>query len=123
VKKLLSLGLFSMALAINISAFAENRAVYIGVVSNGTALDTKALKTVRTIVGKAITTGVVDTFIVYSPKTGGPIPIEGGLGACAEAGFGTSQTTFRAFVNQLRAVRAEAGTTVNLISGPICKSI
>jgi hypothetical protein len=122
VKKLLSLGLLSMVLAFNTSAFAENRAVYIGVVSNGTALDTKALKTVRTIVGKAITSGVVDTFIVYSPKTGGPIPIEGGLGACAEAGFGTSQTTFRAFVNQLRAVRAEAGTMINVITSAICRT-
>ena len=75
-----------------------DRAVNINLGSTGGALDNSALATIRRVVGKAISSEAVDTFIVYSPRIGGPVQIEGGLNACAEAGFSAKPNQFREFV-------------------------
>jgi hypothetical protein len=72
-----------------------NRAVNINLGSTGGALDNSALVRVRREVGKAISSEAVDTFIVYSPRIGGPIPREGGISACAEEGFSAKPNQFR----------------------------
>lgn len=100
-----------------------NRAVNINLSSTGGALDNAALMTVRKLVGKAISSEAVDTFAVYSPRVGGPIQIEGGLSACAEAGFSAKPNQFKDFVDQLRAVRPKPGTTLNVEFTDQCKPI
>jgi hypothetical protein len=101
----------------------SNRAVNITLASSGGGLDSAALRSVRKLVGNAITAGTVDTFAVYSPRAGGPIPIEGGLSACAEAGFGSSSKRFDRFVQRLRAIQPKAGTVLNVDLTDQCKPI
>jgi hypothetical protein len=108
-------------LSISAPAFAENRAVNISVGSIGGALDNAALRTIRQVIGFAVGTSTVDKFIVYSPTVGSPIPIEGGLSACAEAGFGTSNTKFNAFIQQLRSINPKPGTFYNIELTASCK--
>ena len=93
MNKLIYAFLIGSALSNTAPAFAENRAdpanraVNVSLGSNGGAIDNAALRSIRKLVGKAITADTVDTFAVYSPRAGGPILIEGGLSACAEAAF------------------------------------
>ena len=101
----------------------SNRAVNINLGSSGVALDDAALRTIRKLVGHAISVNTVDTFSVYSPKVGGPIPIEGGLIACAEAGFSSTPQTFTRFVSQLRDIRPKTGTFLNVELADRCKPI
>jgi hypothetical protein len=104
------------------SAFAGNRAVNISIGSAGGALDTTALQKVRQAVGFAVARGTVDSFIVYSPKIGSPIPIEGGLSACAEAGFKTTEKKFNAFIQELRLIQPKPGTSYNIEPAASCGS-
>jgi hypothetical protein len=105
MKKLAYSLLIGSVLAITVSAFAENRAVNIALGSTGGALDNAALQTVRQVIGYAVASGTVDTFMVVSRGE-----IEGGLSACAEAGFLTEQQDFTAFVQQLHAIHPQSGT-------------
>jgi hypothetical protein len=77
----------------------------------GGALDGAALRAARRVVGFAVASGVVDNFVVYSPKMGGTIPREGGMSACAEAGFNADQQKFNGFINELRAIKPKSGNT------------
>lgn len=106
--------LVGSVLAINTPAFAGIRAVNINIGSIGGPLDTAALQAVRRVIGYAVARGTVDTFIVYSPRVGFPVPIEGGLSACAEAGFNTKKKKFDAFVGELRSIHPKPGTFFNL---------
>jgi hypothetical protein len=108
-------------MSIAVPALAENRAVTIDIGSIGGALDEAAVRAVRKIVGNAIARGAVDSFLVNSPRAGFPIPIEGGLSACAEAGFGASKTKFNAFVQQLRSIHPKPGTYYNLERTASCE--
>ncbi|MBD2411738.1 hypothetical protein FACHB389_34180 [Nostoc calcicola FACHB-389] len=121
MKKFTSLIIVGAVLSISAPAFAETRAVNISVGSIGGSLDNAALRTIRQVIGFAVGTGTVDKFIVYSPRVGSPIPIEGGLSACAEAGFGTSNTRFNAFIQELRSINPKAGTFYNLELTESCK--
>jgi hypothetical protein len=100
-----------------------NRAVNINLGSTGGALDNSALVRVRREVGKAISSEAVDTFIVYSPRIGGPIPREGGISACAEAGFSAKPNQFREFIHKLREIRPRAGTFLNVELTDQCKPV
>jgi hypothetical protein len=100
-----------------------NRAVDINLGSTGGGVDNSALMTVRRLVGKAISSEAVDTFVVYSPRIGGPVQIEGGLSACAEAGFSAKPNQFSAFVHKLREIRPRAGTFLNVKLTDQCKSV
>jgi hypothetical protein len=100
-------------LSMSTPALAESRAVNISVGSIGGPIDNAALRTIRRVIGFAVGTGTVDKFIVFSP-TADSIPIEGGLSACAEAGFGISSTRFNAFVRELRSIQPQQGTFYNL---------
>jgi hypothetical protein len=105
------------------SGDTANRAVNINLGSTGGALDSAAVISVRKTVGKAISEETVDTFAVYSPRVGGPIQIEGGLSACAEAGFSSKPGDFKAFVKRLRDIRPRAGTFLNVELTDQCKPI
>ncbi|MDZ7953308.1 hypothetical protein [Nostoc sp. DedQUE09] len=107
-------------LSISAPAVAESRAVNISIGSIGGSLDNAALRTVRQVIGYAVGTSTVDKFIVYSPRVGS-IPIEGGLSACAEAGFGISNTTFNAFIQQLRSINPKPGNFYNVELTATCK--
>jgi hypothetical protein len=100
---------------------SANRAVNITLGNSGGGLDDAALRSARKLVGKAIAANTVDTFVVYSPRVGGPIPIEGGLSACAEAGFNASSQKFNAFVSQLRLIHPRPGTFLNVELTDRCK--
>ena len=102
---------------------AANRAVNINLGSTGGALDSAAVISVRKTVGKAISEETVDTFAVYSPRVGGPIQIEGGLSACAEAGFSSKPGDFKAFVKRLRDIRPRTGTFLNVELTDQCKPV
>jgi hypothetical protein len=104
-------------------ADSGNRGVNITLGSTGVALDNAALRAIRKLVGQAISADTVDTFSVYSPRVGGPIPIEGGLIACAEAGFASAPHNFTHFVNKLRDIRPTAGTFFNIELTDQCKPI
>jgi hypothetical protein len=78
------------------------------------------LRTIRQVIGFAVGTSTVDKFIVYSPRAGS-IAIEGGLSACAEAGFGISNTRFNAFIQELRSINPKPGTFYNLELTATCK--
>jgi hypothetical protein len=121
MKKFTCFIIVGAVLSISAPAFAENRAVNISVGSIGGALDNAALRTIRQVIGFAVGTSTVDKFIVYSPTVGSPIPIEGGLSACAEAGFGTSNTKFNAFIQQLRSINPKPGTFYNVELTASCK--
>jgi len=114
MKKFTSLMIVGAVLSMSAPALAESRAVNISIGSIGGALDDAALRTVRQLIGFAVGTGTVDKFIVYSPRNGSPIPIEGGLSACAEAGFGITDAKFKAFVRQLRSIKPRSGTFLNV---------
>jgi len=113
MKEMAYVVLIASLLSIHAFAFAENRAVNIDALSDGRGIDSAALRTARRIIGRAVAGGVVDTFVVYSPRVGGPIPIEGGLSACAEAGFNSDPIKFDTFVTQLRSIRPRPGTFFN----------
>nr|WP_256969518.1 hypothetical protein [Crenothrix polyspora] len=97
----------------------QNRAVKISIGSVGGKLDVAALRAVRQVVGYGIAGGAVDTFTVYSPKTG-YIPIEGGMSACADAGFSASQGKFNAFIQDLKTIKTKAGTFYNVVPALNC---
>jgi hypothetical protein len=99
------------------------RAVSINLSSTGGALDNSALMAIRREVGKAISSEAADTFIVYSPRIGGPVQIEGGLSACAEAGFSAKPNQFREFIQKLREIRPSAGTVLNIELTDQCKPV
>jgi hypothetical protein len=111
-------------LTVSASAFAQtggpSGAVNISIGSTGGALDDAALRTVRQVVGHAVASGAVDTFLVYSPRAGSPVPIEGGLSACAEAGFNIPGDTFDLFVQDLSSIRPQEGTFYNLVRAESC---
>ena len=88
---------------------SASRAVNINIGSSGGGLDNNALQDIRKLLGKAVASGTVDDFVVFSPRVGGPIPIEGGLSACAEKGFNASETKFAAFVSQLHSIHPRSG--------------
>lgn len=95
-------------------AWATTNAVKIDAFSDGRGIDTQALQAIRQVVGRAVATSIVDTFVVLSPQRGGPIPIEGGLSACAERGFGATEQQFVAFLKRLDAIEPQPGTTITL---------
>lgn len=95
-------------------ASADSRAVNISIGSIGGDLDDAALLRVRQVVGHAVARGIVDEFIVYSPRVGSPLPIEGGLSACAKAGFNTTHIRFNAFIQELLSVHPKQGTFYNV---------
>ncbi|MBH8552615.1 hypothetical protein I8751_09550 [Nostocaceae cyanobacterium CENA357] len=121
MKKLTSLMIIGAILSMSAPAYAESRAVNISIGSIGGALDNAALRTVRQIIGFGVGTGTVDKFIVYSPRNGSPIPIEGGLSACAEAGFSITDARFNAFIQQLRSITPRSGTFLNVEPTASCK--
>lgn len=98
-------------------------AVAIDIGSIGTGVDPRALGNTRRIIGSAIASGAVDSFLVYSPRTGGPIPIEGGLSACAEKGFTASNRQFAAVIGRLKAVPAQPGTFIQIRSTANCPTL
>jgi hypothetical protein len=103
-------GLLSLALPVlAVSTTPENRAVNISVASIGGKLDAAALRAVRQIVGYGIASGAVDTFTITSPKPGS-VPKEGGVIACAEAGFNANSSKFNAFIQDLRTIKPKVGT-------------
>lgn len=124
-------------LAFNNMAFSANRAVTISIGNSGVGGVGTTIDSVRQIVGHAVGSGVVDNFIVIAPKEGDPIFIEGGLTACAEAGFGIVNNDtedelpsglpgigvtnkFEALVKQLRSIRPTPGIFLNIKLSKSC---
>lgn len=120
MKKFTCFMIVGAVLSISAPALAESRAVNISIGSIGGSLDNAVLRTVRQVIGFAVGTSTVDKFIVYSPRVGS-IPIEGGLSACAEAGFGISNTRFNAFIQELRSINPKPGTFYNVELTTTCK--
>lgn len=106
-----------------VSVSAENRAVNVNIGGTGGAVDSASVQEVRKIIGHAIADNTVDTFYVYSPRTGGPVSIEGGMSACAELGFGTSPGIFDDFIQQLQAINPPSGTFYNVELTSVCNPI
>jgi hypothetical protein len=118
MKKSMRFVLFTALVLVNVAAFAapvvkDNRGVNITIGSIGGPLDSAALRAVRRVVGFSVASGAVDNFVVYSPRAGA-IPKEGGMSACAEMGFSADSQKFNGFINELRAIKAKAGTVYTL---------
>lgn len=122
MKKILGLFLIGTALFIP-PAFAEERAVNISISSRGVAVDDSAIQKVRKITAQALAQGTVDTFYVYKPRVNGPFFVEGGLSACAEAGFNSTPQKFEAFIEQLRSVHPKPATFYKVEQTASCKAI
>jgi hypothetical protein len=105
------------------TAFAEDRAVNISISSRGVPVDDSALQKVRKITAQALAKGTIDTFYVYKPRVNGPIFVEGGLLACAEAGFNSTPRKFKAFIEQLRSVHPKPATFYKVEQTASCKAI
>lgn len=106
-----------------VSAFSEDRAVNVSIGGTGGAVDSASVQKVRKIIGRAIAGSTVDTLFVYSPRAGGPVPIEGGLSLCAEAGFSSTPDGFKAFIQQLRSINPPSGTFYNVELTSACEPI
>jgi hypothetical protein len=105
----------------NRAAVIENRAINITMYSNGgSPVDFAALGAVRRLLGYGVASGVLDTFDVYAPRLGGPIPKEGGISACVEAGFATKRGELASFLNELRSVKTNKNTAYTLEAVPSC---
>jgi hypothetical protein len=116
--------LFLIGIAFNsVSAFAEDRAVNINIGGTGGAVDAESVKKVRKVIGEAFIAGTADTLYMYAPRQGGPIPHEGGLSLCAEAGFSSTSQNFKNFIQKLRSIRPPSGTFYNVEIAPTCKPI
>jgi hypothetical protein len=130
--------LASSALALSLPAFASdrpvpiprtdssnqaNRAVNITLGNSGAGLDNAALRSVRKAIGRAVATETVDSVFVYSPREGGPVPIEGGLYVCAEEGFDAAPKDFDRFVRQVRSIHPKKGTFLNVDLVEQCKPV
>jgi hypothetical protein len=100
-----------------------NRAVNITLGNSGAGLDNAALRSVRKVIGRAVAAETVDSVFVYSPREGGPVPIEGGLYVCAEEGFDAVPKDFDRFVRQLRSVHPKKGTFLNVELVAQCKPV
>ncbi|HEX8874175.1 MAG TPA: Kazal-type serine protease inhibitor family protein [Nitrosospira sp.] len=122
MKQLFSVFLIGSALLSNPTAFAQdnlenemrNFAVNITVGSKKGSVDSAALRSIRKLVGDAIAAGTVDIFYIYYPRAGGATSTEFGLSACTEAGFNSAPEKFKRFVDQVRSVRHEAQTFLNV---------
>ncbi len=118
-------------LTFNNMVFGADRAVNINILSNGAGNVGPTIASVRQLIGHAVGSGVVDNFVVIAPKEGGPILIEGGLTACAEAGFGIIKNDsqaglppgppqigvknkFESLVKQLRSIKPDRNVTLNI---------
>jgi hypothetical protein len=101
-------------------ASQANRAVNITLGNSGAGLDNAALRSVRKLIGRAVAAETVDS-VFYSPREGGPVPIEGGLYVCAEEGFDAAPKDFDRFVRQLRSVHPKKGTFLNVELVAQCK--
>ena len=108
------------SLVAGVPVWATTDAVKIDAFSDGRGIDTNALQAIRQVVGQAVATGSVDTFVVFSPKRGGPIPRDGGLSACAERGFFATEQDFVAFVKRVDAIEPQPGTTITLTRVASC---
>ena len=102
---------------------SRNLAVNITLGSKRGSVDEAVVHSVREAVGSAIAAGTVDIFYVYYPRPGGATSTEFGLSACAEAGFNSAPEKFKDFVSQLRAIRHEAQTFLNVEWVEQCKDI
>jgi hypothetical protein len=89
-------------------------AVKVSIGSIGGLIDDAAIRAVRQIVGHAVATQTVGVFVVTIPRKNGPIPIEGGLSFCAEAGFNVVDSGFNEFVNELKSIQPKSGTFYNI---------
>ncbi len=106
-----------------VTVSAGDQAVNVNIGGTGGAVDSASVQKVRNAIGRAISGSTVDTLYVYSPRVGGPIPIEGGLSLCAEAGFNSNADRFNAFVQRLRSINPPSGTFYNVELTPACEPI
>ncbi|MCL7422615.1 MAG: hypothetical protein M8364_17130 [Methylobacter sp.] len=110
MKKCACLFFFGSVLAISTPAIAENRAVNISIGSIGGELDEAAVQTVRQVIGHAVANQTVEKYLVKGPGPGLPLPVEGNLSICAEAGSNTADAEFDAFIEQLHSISPKQGT-------------
>ena len=92
----------------------QGQAVNIAIGSDSGTPDPTALRSIRKLVGDAISSETVDTFYIYIPRPGSPISMEFGLSACAEAGFVAGEGKFEKLVMRLRSLRAKPGTSIRV---------
>jgi hypothetical protein len=93
---------------------AKAQAVDIAIGSQSGTPDKTILRSVRKLVGDAISNETVDTFYIYIPRSGSPTSMEFGLSACAEAGFTAATGKFDDLIKQLRSLPARPGTAVRV---------
>lgn len=95
-------------------------AVKVTIGSNGGGFDSAALRTIRKVVGHAVSTGIVDIFVTNNDT----MPIEGGMSFCAESGSNITDLQFTEFINELRSVQPTGqGTFYNIDLADSCPVI
>jgi hypothetical protein len=114
-------------------AYAGINAVNISVGSNGSGSVGSTIDAVSQLIGDAVMNGIVHKYIVRTPQEGEPIPVEGGLNACAESGVAKSTpekdgsgsppagNEFDHLIQQLRSIQPESGVFLNVEPAESCE--
>lgn len=83
----------------------QPRALEISIFGIGPAVDAKAVKAVRAVIGRAVTEGVIDTYITYG------YGIEGGSSSCIQLSRFQDSQKLRQLRNELLQIKPNPKTT------------
>lgn len=87
------------------SQSSQPRALEINIFGIGPAVDAKAVKAVRAVIGRAVTEGVIDTYITYG------YGIEGGSSSCIQLSRFQDSQKLRQLRNELLRIKPNPKTT------------
>jgi hypothetical protein len=107
-------GLLFASTPVPAEAREQGQAVNIAIGSASGTPDPTVLRSIRKLVGDAISSETVDTFYIYIPRPGSPTSMEFGLSACAEAGFIGGKGKFEELVMRLRSLQTRPGTSIRV---------
>lgn len=93
------------------------RALEVSIFGIGPAVDSKALKSVRSVIGKAVAEGVVDTYITYG------YGIEGGMASCIQLSPYQNNEKLTQLKRELLKIMPDRSTTSYVVTVvPACSS-
>ena len=94
----------------------EQRAIYINIYGIGPAVDAKAFKQVRRVIGTEITKGNLEKFVVHG------YGFEGGFGACVQLSRFAPEEAIESILARLNAIQPNPKTTAYSVqAAPECE--
>lgn len=98
-------GFFLSSLAQAPALSQPQRAIEVSIFGIGPAVDLKALKAVRSVIGTAVTEGLVDTYVTYG------YGIEGGMASCIQLSPYQNSKKLLKLKSDLLKIKPNRGTT------------